>query len=220
MTQAYAGQGRYEAAALALAHPTDEVPLALHTLSERQQKFCQFFALYGNGAKAALLAGYAPASGPSGPTRWLKNPAIQAGIAYFKEVYGTHTLYTGEKVLQQWATMASFDILDCCEDDYSLKPLHALTADQRTRLGTALVGLEVLEKGGKRFVKPQLAKAEALKELGKLLRLYGDTEDHGQGLHLNITVGHHVHAPTGEASTRTVGHLRISTDPAETDSSI
>lgn len=220
MTQTHAGQGRYEAAALALAHPEDEVPLALHTLSERQQKFCQFYALYSNGAKAALLAGYSPGSETSLPPGLLRKPAIQAGIAYFKEVYGTHTMYTGEKVLHQWATMASFDILDCCEDDYSLKPLHALTEDQRARLGTALVGLEVIEKGGKRFVKPQLAKAEALKELGKLLRLYGETDGQGQGLHLNITMGHHVHAPAGEASAKTVGHLRISTDPAEMDSSL
>lgn len=164
----------------------------LRGLSQRTLKFCQYYASKPVALEAARLAGFSLVSSPTYAYTLLRDDRVQEAIAYYREVNASSTIYTPEKIKAQWAEMASFDLLDCCNDDYSLKNLNELSAEQRKRLGTALVGLEVVEKNGKRFIKPKMAREQALIELGKLNRMYADDTKQGQGFELTINVGQQV----------------------------
>ena len=198
-----------------IPHELEELPDVLKALSGRQREFCKNYVIHnGNARKAARLAGYATECVESGnkgaiPYMLLGRPKVQQGIAYYREVFQTASHYTPEKLVHQWAQMASFDLLACVNDDYSLKDLRSLTASERQQLSMALVGLEVTEKKGKLYVKPQLARIEALKELGKLLGAYKDEGESKEGLTLTINVGQQ--AVVGHMGTE-IGHLRIVTD--------
>jgi len=135
---------------------------------------------------------------------------VQAAVAYYREVFATTSHYTAEKLVKQWADMASLNVTEFLQDDWTLKPLHELTEDQRTRLGIALIGLQVTERRGKVTATAQLGRVEALKELAKLLRVYtADHEPDASGMHVNITIGQS--ATIDEQEGTTIGHLTIRT---------
>jgi hypothetical protein len=175
--------------------------------------------LYNNALKSARLAGFNVSNSPNYPYQLLARNDVQEGIQYYRHVYDSPAFYTQEKIIHQWSAMADFDILTCCNDDYSLKNLSELTPEQRKSLGIALQGLEVTERNGKRFIKPKLARAEALEQLGKIKRLYADEKQQGQGLALNISIGQQVttQGATEAHTESSVGHLsfRVGTPVAE-----
>lgn len=186
----------------------------LKGLSVRAIKFCELYAVEPIALKAGRLAGFAVDISPNYPYQLLDDIRIKQAIEYFKAVNASSTIYTPEKIKAQWAMMADFDILDCCKADYSLKNLDELTPDQRKRLGRVLVGLDVVEKNGKRYVKPKMAREQALIELGKLNRMYADDTKQGQGFELTINVGQQVsiHTPGDTEQVDDLGFLSITTE--------
>ena len=168
---------------------TSSIEDVLKGLTPGQRKFSEFYAVYDNKQKSALLAGYGEDYGHYA----LGLPSVQRAVEYFREIHREKTLYSQEKLLRQWSAMASIDLTDYVTDDYELKPLNELTADQREHLGLALVGLEVTEKRGRKQVKPKYAKVEALESLSKIMKLYGEkNQQTGEGLTLHINLGQHV----------------------------
>lgn len=182
-----------------------EVQKELKDLTPAARKFSELYALNNNISKSSILAGCHADYGHS----LLRLPAVQQAVAYFRAVHLDKALYTETKLMRQWAQMASIDLTEYIDDDYALKPLSQLTDEQRQHLGMALVGLEVTEKAGKRFVKPKLAKVEALENLGKLLHLYAEDKSQGEGLTLNITLGQQVNVGQSEGSSEDVGPFRV-----------
>ncbi len=172
----------------------------LQGLTPKSVAFCRLYAVHQNAEKAARLAAYHPRYGH----QLLQDPRIQDAIAYYAAVYASETTYTSDKILHQWSQMASVDIGAVVDDDWSLKPPSQLTADQRA----ALVGVEVVEKNGKRYAKATFAKAQALEHLGRINKLYADDKAKGEGLSLNITLGQAVHVH-GQTVSQSLGHLQI-----------
>ncbi len=177
----------------------------LKELTPAGLKFAELFAVNNNVSKSSVLAGCHPDYGH----RLLKLPAVQHAVAYFRAVHVEKALYTESKLLRQWALMASVDLTEYVDDNYVLKPLSILTADQRMQLGSALVGLEVMEKNGKRVVKAKFAKVEALENLGKLLHLYAEDKAQGEGLTLNITLGPHANGGHAEGTHEDIGPFSV-----------
>jgi len=101
---------------------------------------------------------------------------------------------------------ASVNLAEMVEEDWSLKAPSQLTPDQQV----ALTGVEVVEKGGKRYAKATVAKAQALEHLGRLHKMYEQEKSKGEGLSLQITLGQSV-SVDGVAQTQHVGHLQITT---------
>lgn len=182
-----------------------EAPGILKELTQQMQIFAEHYAVGGVPLKAAILAGYAHSGATGYAYRLLDDPRIQAAVEYYKEVHACTSLYTPEKIKMQWSEMASFNILECCNDDYSLKNLNELTAEQKQHLGKALTGLKITVKNGKQYIEPKMARETALQELGKIHRLYADDKQAGQGLNLTINVGQQV--VIDEALSENIGHI-------------
>jgi hypothetical protein len=179
------------------------------TMTPGQKQFAEHYAFNGKIRTSSILAGFFPDYGH----QLLKRKDVQLAIEYWRAVYAEKSLYTPEKLIRQWSQMASIDLTEYVNDDYSLKPLSELSEEQRKSLGAALVGLEVTRRAGKPSAKAKLAKIEALENLGKLLHLYGEEQRQGEGLTLNITLGQQLrlghsegHAEASEAD---VGPFRV-----------
>ena len=177
----------------------------LHGLTPKMIAFSRFMALHQNHEKSARLAGLWPAYGH----KLAKDPRIQHAIAYYAAVYAEATTYTPDKILHQWSQMASVNLAEMVEEDWSLKAPSQLTPDQQV----ALTGVEVVEKGGKRYAKATVAKAQALEHLGRLHKMYEQEKSKGEGLSLHISLGQSV-SVDGVAQTQHVGHLQITTHQA------
>ena len=164
----------------------EEIAGVLAQVTPQMQKFAEFYALHDNALKAWVLAGYTPNTGA--PYRLRDDPRIQTLVTYYRAVYAEASLYTPAKIVRQWASMASFDLTALLNDDWSIKSLNDLPEAVRHHLALALVGIDVTEKPNTRTIKPRFAKTEALEHLGRLLKLYEQDKQSGEGLTIQITV--------------------------------
>mgnify|MGYP001559016095 FL=1 len=174
-------------------------------LTPAVRKFSELYAINHNISKSSTLAGCHPDYG----FQLVKRPSVQAAIAYYQEIYRDTCLYNETKLMRQWSAMASIDLTEYVDDDYTLKPLSQLTESQRVHLGMALVGLEVTVRHGQRFVKPRYAKVEALENLGKLMHLYTEDKGSAEGLTLNINLGQQVNVGQAEGSSDDLGPFSV-----------
>jgi hypothetical protein len=190
-----------------LKNKDENIPEALRGLNPRQKKFAELYAVNGNALKSARLAGYATDKDEtSGYHVLYRSPGVAEAVEYYRELFASECHYTPEKIIKEWAQMASVDVSAFVDEDWDLKPKSALTEAQRA----SLVGLEVIEKKGGRTVKPKFAKVEALKELGKLLGMYTDNDTDKRGMDLHINIGTQVNVDgEGISESAQVGHLRI-----------
>jgi hypothetical protein len=185
------------------------VPECLENLTPKQKKFAELYAVNGNAAKSALLAGY-KTTGDGGDIGYAlsHNPNVIPAVEYYRAIFADQSTYTPEKVIKEWCEMASVDVSAFVDDDWDMVSKSQLTPAQRH----ALVGLETSDTKFGRKVKPKFAKVEALKELGKLLGMYASEEGKSQGLDIQINLGTQVNVSVSEHSTETdteIGHLTI-----------
>jgi len=159
-------------------------------------------ALYDNHEKSARLAGYNPLYGH----QLMKDPRVHAGIDYYRVLFASQSTTTPEKILYRWSLMANVNIAEMVNEDWSLKKPSDLTEAQQL----ALTGIEVVEKGGKRYGKPTFAIAQAQEHLGRLHKLYQEEKSKGEGLSLHISLGQQVNIST-ETQTQHIGHVQITT---------
>jgi hypothetical protein len=178
---------------------------AFQGLTPKAVDFSRYYALSHNAEGSARLAGYRPTYGH----QLLGDVRVQEVVAYYRELFASQTTYTPEKILHQWAQMASVDVTTLCDDEWTMKPPSQLTEDQRQ----ALTGFEVIEKHNRRYIKPTFAKAQALEHLGRLHKMYQEDKSKGEGLSLHITLGQSV-SVDGVAQTQSLGHIQITTHQA------
>lgn len=72
-------------------------------MTERQQLFCDYYARYSNGKRAAIAAGYREKSAAVCASRLLKLPEIQATIDK-KRQYVVHAPIAGESEILEYLT--------------------------------------------------------------------------------------------------------------------
>jgi len=180
----------------------------LKPLNERQREFCKHYVMTkGNVLQSAILAGYAAGHGNTAHAYRLPDmPHVQAGIAYYRELFGAQVGYDRDKLLYELGLMASVDVTEMVDDDWQVIPKSKLSKEHRQ----AMVGLEVIQKSDSRTIRPRYAKLEAKKEIAELLGLKQHDKKEGQGLSLQITLGQSV-SVDGVAQTQHVGHLQITT---------
>lgn len=167
------------------SHTSQDLPDVLSGLTDKRRKFAEQYALYHQQTKACRLAGISEDYG----YHLFHDPAVRAAIAYYEHLYAEQAATSPEKVLWQWSQMANIDITDFLTDDYDLKPMSQLTAEQRKLLGSAMVGIKVTSNPYGRNVEAKFAKVEALEALSKLFGLYAKDETRGEGLTLHINMG-------------------------------
>lgn len=128
----------------------------------------------GNAAAAAVSAGYAESSAKVQGNRLLNNPRVREAIDRHVGKSLKKLEVSRERILQELARIAFFDIRKCFNDDGSLKNITELDDDT----AAALAGMDVIEMEGekaswlKKFKSTD--KKGALELLGKHLKMFTD----------------------------------------------
>lgn len=111
-------------------------------LTPKQEAFCQAYTTHWNATKAAKVAGYSEKSAGLQGHQLLKNPIVQARIAELGEHALREMGVTRERVLQEYARLAFYDMGDAHDEIGQLRPLKEMPEDVRR----AVVKVKVFEQ--------------------------------------------------------------------------
>ena len=111
-------------------------------LTPKQQKFCDEFLIDLNGGKAAERAGYSKKTAYSIASENLKKPEIVAYLNQKRSEISTKTGITPERVLQEYARLAFFDIRNIYDENGNLISIKSLSDDT----AAAIAGVEVSQE--------------------------------------------------------------------------
>lgn len=111
-------------------------------LTPKQARFVAEYLVDLNATQAAIRAGYSARTAKSIGQENLTKPDIQAGIAAKQQERAARTGITADRVLQELARIAFFDLRRLYREDGSLKAMHELDDDA----AAVLASVEVLEE--------------------------------------------------------------------------
>lgn len=111
-------------------------------LTPKQKRFCDEYLIDLNATQAAIRAGYSSKTAAEQASRLLTNVNIQTYIQEKRQQLQQKTNITQERVLEEYAKLAFFDIGNAFDEDGRLKPLHEM--DDATR--HAIAGLESFDE--------------------------------------------------------------------------
>jgi phage terminase small subunit len=147
------------------------------TLTPKQAAFIDEFACDMNATQAAIRAGYSAKTAKEQATRLLSNVHVSAAIAEKRADRSERTGITADRVLQELARVAFFDIRKLLNDDGAMKPLSELDDDT----AAAIAGIDLTElRDGEGTPVGMLKKikiADKLVALDKLARNLGLLQD-------------------------------------------
>lgn len=111
-------------------------------LTAKQENFCQEYLLDLNATQASIRAGYSADS--AGTIGWenLKKPEIQARILELRTESAAKLNITKERILQEYARLAFFDVRKIHTTDGAMKPIHEIDDDS----AAAIAGIKVYEE--------------------------------------------------------------------------
>jgi phage terminase small subunit len=123
--------------------PILEVVL-MTNLTPKQERFVEEYLIDLNATQAAIRAGYSQRTARSIGEENLRKPEISEAIQAAKAERSERTHITQDRVLQELARVAFFDIRKLYRDDGSLKQPHELDDDA----AAVLQGVDVVEMAG------------------------------------------------------------------------
>lgn len=112
------------------------------SLNEKQRRFAAEYLIDLNAKQAAIRAGYSPKTAESQGSRLLSNAKVAKAIQAGKEARSARTEITQDRVLQELARLAFFDIRQLYHEDGRLKAPHELDDDT----AAAVAQLESIEE--------------------------------------------------------------------------
>lgn len=110
-------------------------------LTEKQEIFCNEYLVDLNATQAAKRAEYSPDTAYSIGYELLKKPEIQARIMQIRAETGKNFNITRERIAQEYARLAFFDIRKIHEPDGAIKQVVDFGDDE----AAAIAGMEVEE---------------------------------------------------------------------------
>lgn len=149
-------------------------------LSPKQERFVEEYLIDLNATQAAIRAGYSPKTARFQACKLLTNPNIQEMIQRKRAKMSEKLEISAERVLQEQAKLAFYNVLELFNDDGTMKPISEI----KDTLGAAIHGLEVIditsfkEDDGSQTLQTFLKKVKfqdkgkALEALSKHLGLY------------------------------------------------
>lgn len=158
----------------------EETPKHPGDLTAKQELFCHEYLVDLNATGAARRAGYSEDSAHAIGWENLRKPEIQARIMGLREEMAKTYNLTKERIAQEYARIAFFDIRNIHDEDGELIPIKKLDPDS----AAAIAGIEVAndwdrDKDGKAIITGQLRKikiADKKSALDSLCRLMGYNE--------------------------------------------
>ncbi len=146
-------------------------------LTPKQSAFVEEFACDLNATQAAIRAGYSAKTAKEQATRLLSNVHVAAEIAKGRAARSERTGISADRVLQELARIAFFDVRKALNPDGTMKPLDELDDDT----AAAIAGLDIAEiRDGEGMPIGTLKKikiADKLVALDKLARNLGLLQD-------------------------------------------
>ena len=129
-------------------------------LSCRQKRFIDEYLIDLNGTQAALRVGYAKSGARFAASRLLRHPIVIDAIAHEMQEREQRTQITQDRVLQELARIAFFDIRSLYREDGTLKNPAELDDDA----AAVLSGMDVVEtaSGRRRRVSVSVKKARTV----------------------------------------------------------
>jgi phage terminase small subunit len=146
---------------------------ATRKLTPKQAAFVEEYACDLNATQAAIRAGYSAKTAKEQATRLLTNVHVAAGIAEGRAARSERTGITADRVLQELARIAFFDVRKLFNPDGTMKPLDEL--DDDTAAVIAGLGLAEIRdgEGSPIGVLKKIKIADKLVALDKLARNLG-----------------------------------------------
>lgn len=147
----------------------------MNELNEKQKIFCQEYIVDNNATHAAIRAGYSKRSADTIASRLLRKDKSQAYIATLRAKQCKRLNITADKVADEIAKIAFFDMSKLYNDDGSVKQLSEL--DDNTRAALSENGLKALGSGDMTQIVKYMKtydKLKALELLGKTLGIFVD----------------------------------------------
>lgn len=119
-------------------------PEGIRTVTPKQERFVQEYLVDLNATQAAIRAGYSQATAKSIGQENLTKPDIQEAIAAAQQERAKRTGITQDRVLQELARIAFFDLRTLYREDGSLKAMSELDDNA----AAVLAGVDVVETKG------------------------------------------------------------------------
>jgi phage terminase small subunit len=113
-------------------------------LTPKQERFVEEYLIDLNATQAAIRAGYSQRTASSIGEENLRKPEISAAIQAAKAARTERTHITQDRVLQELARIAFFDLRKLYREDGSLKAMHELDDEA----AAVLAGVDVVETKG------------------------------------------------------------------------
>lgn len=148
-------------------------------LTLKQERFVAEYLIDGNAKRSAEAAGYSVKTAVRIGSELLAKPAVRAAIDAGQKRTLAKLEVTAERVLQEVARVAFFDIRKIFNADGTLKRVHELDDDT----AAAVAGIEVVEIGadGQLTISKKIKASDKGGALDKLMRHLGLYEkDNGQ----------------------------------------
>lgn len=117
--------------------------MAEKKLTPKQERFVEEYLIDLNATQAAIRAGYSVRTARSIGEENLTKPDISSAIQAAKAARTERTHITQDRVLQELARIAFFDLRKLYREDGSLKAMHELDDDA----AAVLAGVDVVEIG-------------------------------------------------------------------------
>jgi phage terminase small subunit len=114
------------------------------TLTAKQERFIQEYLIDLNATQAAIRAGYSAKTAEQQAYQLLQKTLVSTAIAAAQQKRAERTGITQDRVLQELARIAFFDLRKLYRDDGSLKAMHELDDDA----AAVLAGVDVVEMAG------------------------------------------------------------------------
>lgn len=168
-------------------------------LTQKQEKFCNEYLIDLNGSRAARAAGYSEATACSIGWENLRKPEIQQRIQELRDEMAKGLNITRERIAQEYARIAFFDIRKIFAIDGGLLPVREFGDDE----AAVVAGIEVEEiketdDSGDNFISGQIKKVKITDKrqaLDSLVKLFGyaaaekvDHTTNGKDISYNITL--------------------------------
>jgi phage terminase small subunit len=113
-------------------------------LTPKQERFVQEYLIDLNATQAAIRAGYSAKTANEQGSRLLTNVSVRSAIEAAQQKRADRTEITQDRVLQELARIAFFDLRKLYREDGSLKAMHELDDDA----AAVLAGVDVVEMAG------------------------------------------------------------------------
>jgi phage terminase small subunit len=113
-------------------------------MTPKQERFVQEYLIDLNATQAATRAGYSAKTANEQGARLLANVSVRSAIEAAKAERSERTHITQDRVLQELARIAFFDLRKLYREDGALKAMHELDDDA----AAVLAGVDVVEMAG------------------------------------------------------------------------